>query len=60
MEWVSKVPVRPTKKERVESGLEVMKKLGVDVYFVSRRVFRKIEKSEDHGREIIRGLKRED
>lgn len=59
VEWVSRVPVKPVDKDLFESGFDAMRSLGVDVYFVSRRTFRKIDKSEDHGRDIIQSLRKE-
>ena len=51
--------VRPLKKEIVEFGLKAMIENGVEVYFVGRRVYREIKKSEDDGMEIVSKLKPE-
>lgn len=58
-EWISTEKVRPLKKEIVEFGLKAMIENGVEVYFVGRRVYREIKKSEDDGMEIVSKLKPE-
>ena len=58
-EWTSRNEVRSIKKDVYDSGLRAMINHGVEVYFVSRKVFREINQSEDHGREIIAKLKKE-
>jgi len=56
-EWVSKVSVKPLKKEVFESGVEEMIKLGVEVFVVSRKELKKMKPAEDHGLEIIKKLR---
>jgi len=58
-EWVSKQPVKPTKKEDYESGLQAMLELGVQVYFVDESTFTQIKTAPDHGFKIICDLKSE-
>ena len=53
-EWVSKVPVKPLNKEVFESGLEAMLLMGVQVYFVDDEIFKTIDRSSDHGNELMR------
>lgn len=55
-EWVSKEPVKPVAKEDFESGLDTMIEFGVQVYFVDKKTFEKIQNSEDHGYEILKKL----
>ncbi len=56
VEWTSTSKVKPIKKEVFPSGEQAMKDLGVNVYFVNRKIFNAINKSKDHGRSIILGL----
>lgn len=58
-EWTSRKPVKPLKKELYDSALNAQIKNSVQVYFVDEDTFEKICSSEDHGNEIIRGLKSE-
>jgi len=53
-EWVSKASAKPMNKEEYWSGLEAMLSMGVQVYFVDINKFQEIEKSRDHGNEIMR------
>lgn len=53
-EWTSKISVEPIKIELYESGLEAMIDMGVQVYFVSQEKFEDIQRSQDHGNEILR------
>lgn len=53
-EWTSKIPVKPIAKEEFDSALDEMINAGVQVYFVNEEAFQKIEKSSDHGNEILR------
>jgi len=39
MEWVSKVSVKPTKKEVYSSGVRAMMENGVKVLFITKNVF---------------------
>lgn len=56
-EWTSKFPVKPFNKEVFDSGLKAQQENGVQVYFVDKETFNSINKSKDHGKEIIKGLK---
>lgn len=56
-EWTSKTAVKPIGREDYESGLQAQLESGVQVFFVDKETFEKIDKSDDHGNEIIRGLK---
>ena len=58
-EWVSKEPIKPSGKIEYKTGLQAMLENGVQVYFVDRDTFEKIQKSDDHGFEIIKTLKPE-
>lgn len=58
-EWVSKSSVTPVSKRIYESGLEAMLSLGVQVYFVDKKVFENIKNSNDHGYSIVSNLQSE-
>jgi len=58
-EWVSKEPVKPTKREDYTSGLQAMLELGVQVYFVDEAKFIEIKDAPDHGLKVISELKSE-
>ncbi len=58
-EWVSKEPVKPTRREDYESGLQAMLELGVQVYFVDEAKFQEIKNAPDHGFKAISELKSE-
>lgn len=58
-EWTSKVAVRPIKREKYESGLQAQFENGVQVFFVDKDTFEKIDKSDDYGNSIIRSLESE-
>ncbi|MBI4101284.1 hypothetical protein HY441_02315 [Candidatus Microgenomates bacterium] len=55
-EWTSKVPVKPMDREHYDSGLELMLRQGVQVYFVDPPAWRAIKESDDHGFTILQGL----
>lgn len=55
-EWVSKISVKPIKKETCESGLKEMLKNGVNVFFVSKMIFYRMKVSKDHGYTILKNL----
>ncbi len=55
-EWVSKISVKPIKKETYESGLKAMLKNGVNVFFVSKKTFHGMKVSKDHGYTILKNL----
>lgn len=59
MEWTNPSKVEPINKEVFASGEQAMKQLGVNLYFVNKRTFKAIDKSEDHGQSIIQSLKPE-
>jgi len=58
-EWTSREKVKPLSKEEYESGLEAMIDHGIQVFFVDKETSEKIQKSNDHGNKIIRGLESE-
>lgn len=53
MEWVSKLPVKPTRKEEFSSGLQAMIENGVQVFFVDDDTWKQILESDDHGYGIL-------
>ena len=55
-EWISTKSVKPTEKEEYESGLEAMLENRVEVYFVDKDTFKRINESEDYGFEILKTL----
>jgi hypothetical protein len=52
-EWTSSKPVKPTKETTCSSALDTMIKNGVNVYFVDRDTFKKINNSNDNGFSIL-------
>lgn len=58
-EWTSREPVKPSDKTEYKTGLQAMIENDVQVYFVDRKTFERIQKSEDYGFEIIKSLKSE-
>ncbi|MCH7641227.1 hypothetical protein IID22_03460 [Patescibacteria group bacterium] len=58
-EWTSKVAVKPIGRDDYASGLQAQLDNGIQVFFVDDETFERIDKSDDHGNEIIRGLKSE-
>ncbi len=56
-EWTSKNPVKPSDKKDYKSGLQAMLENGVEVYFVEKETFDRIQKSDDHGLKILKTLK---
>jgi hypothetical protein len=58
-EWTSKKRVIPIDKEVYDSGLQAQLNNGVQVFFVDKATFDRINQSTDHGNEIIRGLESE-
>jgi len=58
-EWVSKKPVKPTRKKYYKSSLETMIGSGVQVYFVDKQTFQKIRQAEDHGFSILQSIQSE-
>lgn len=58
-EWTSKETVSPIDKTAYKSGLEAMIKNGVQVYFVDKPTFKKIQESADHGLGILKTLESE-
>jgi hypothetical protein len=55
-EWVTTENITPISKKTYDSGLKAMIENGVKVYFVPKKVFAEIIKSEDHGYAIIQLL----
>lgn len=53
-EWTCNKPVRPIGEEVVKSALDAMIDLKVQVFFVDKETFNKIDKSSDHGNQILR------
>lgn len=58
-EWTSDRNVKPIDKTVYESGLEAMIENGVQVYFVDKSTFEKIQRAEDYGLSILKRLKSE-
>ncbi|MFA6536464.1 MAG: hypothetical protein WC250_00440 [Candidatus Paceibacterota bacterium] len=58
-EWTSKKKIKPDKKIEYSSTLDAMVGKGVQVYFVDKDVHERIRESNDHGLEILKGLKSE-
>ena len=58
-EWTSSVSVEPIGREDFDSGLDAMINFGVQVFFVDKETFQKVQESDDHGYSIIRGLESE-
>ncbi len=59
IEWTSKVKVTPVKREGYRSGLNAMIDNGVQVYFVDKETWKKINESDDHGFRILSELESE-
>jgi len=55
-EWTSRVPVRPIKQTEVESSLDEMLRVGIQVYFVDDKTFQSINQSNDHGHAVLKSL----
>ena len=55
-EWTSRVSVKPTGKTEYKSALEAMLEHGVQVYFVDKSIFVKINNSKDNGMATLRTL----
>lgn len=53
-EWTSRVAVKPKDKIDYSSSLKAMLELGVQVYFVDKSIFEKINDSKDNGMAILR------
>ena len=58
-EWTSRKSVKPANKEVYDSGLQAQLDNGVQVFFVDKDAFERIDQSTDHGNEIIRSLESE-
>jgi len=58
-EWTSKDAVKPIEREDYESGLQAQLDNGVQVFFVDKETFGRIDKSDDHGNAILRTLESE-
>jgi hypothetical protein len=58
-EWISREKIKPEKVIEYPSVLEAMMETGVQVYFIDTEVRERINKSEDHGRSILKGLESE-
>ncbi len=58
-EWTSKRPVRPINRIEFTSALQAMLDNGVQVFFVTKEVFKKISHSKDHGADILKNIKSE-
>lgn len=52
-EWTSSEPVKPTKETYYQSALDTMIENGVNVYFVDRDTFSKINSADDYGLSIL-------
>lgn len=55
-EWTSRVSAKPTGKTEYKSALEAMLEHGVQVYFVDKSIFVKINNSKDNGMATLRTL----
>lgn len=58
-EWTSRTSVVPIGRDDYESGLEAMINFGVQIFFVDREMFNRVQNSDDHGYSIIKSLKSE-
>lgn len=58
-EWTSRVSVTPIGREDFKSGLQAQLDNGVQVFFVDKDTFNRIDQSDDHGNAIIRSLESE-
>lgn len=52
-EWYTHKSVKPIKKFMIKNGLKEMIKNGIRVYFTNKKLFKNIQKSKDHGLEIL-------
>ena len=55
-EWFSTKPVKTVSKVKFNSGLEAMIIRRVQVYFVNKTLYQKIQESDDHGLSILNTL----
>lgn len=55
-EWTSREPVKPLSETRYPSALDAMIENGVQVYFVDKKIFGKLNNSDDYGYHILIGL----
>lgn len=55
-EWTSSTPVKPLREILYPSALDTMIKNGVNVYFVDKNTFDKINNADDNGFEILLSL----
>ena len=55
-EWTSSEAVAIQKNEKVDSALNTMLRLGVQVYFVDTETFKNFNSADDHGETILRSL----
>ena len=53
LEWTSAESVVPTDTEEFSSGLDAMLESGVQVYFVDKETYGRIQKSSDYGISIL-------
>jgi|SRR3989338_2422448 len=58
-EWSSHVSVKPVDKIECLSTLDTMIENGVQIYFVDKQTFENINHADDHGFQILLGLKSE-
>ena len=58
-EWFSKRNVEVESKILFSSGLDAMIVNGVQVYFVSKNLYKKIQKAKDHGMSILNSMQSE-
>ena len=58
-EWFTRIPVKIYGKVHFSSGLDAMVITGVQVYYVSLKVYLEIQKAKDHGVSILNSLKSE-
>ncbi len=54
MEWTSKKPIKILDREVFTSGLEAMKKLGVEIKFIDKKVFEKLNKEQIKISEVLK------
>ena len=59
LEYISKASVKTNKEIEFPSALEAMIKNEVEVYFVNKKTFNSIRKSEDYGESILQNLESE-
>ncbi len=58
-EWTSSEPVKPTKETKYPSALDTMIENGVNVYFVDKDTFSKINSADDYGLGILLSMESE-